>query len=158
MGHTSRNCELTPRCFNCGKVGHATRNCFQPKRLAAMSHEQRNGGRRFKREFHQSGQNANDTNERSESDVNTRFINPSVKTIHEEVMTYVVHDRENCQECNRTAKRCHAMLASELTLECGCKLPIVADACQVHNERMMGGQSVKRYRMFNSSGEEGVSG
>jgi len=28
------------------------------------------------------------------------------------------------------------MLASELTLECGCKLPVVADACQVHDERM----------------------
>jgi len=28
------------------------------------------------------------------------------------------------------------MLASELTLECGCKFPVVADACQVHNERM----------------------
>jgi len=28
------------------------------------------------------------------------------------------------------------MLASELTLDCGCKLPVVADACQVHNERM----------------------
>jgi len=59
-----------------------------------------------------------------------------------------VRDTENCQECNRTAKKCHAMLASELTLECGCKLLVVADACQVHNERMpvcigmMGGQSV----------------
>ena len=44
------------------------------------------------------------------------------------------------------------MLASELTLECGCKLPVVADACQVHNERMpvciglMGDQSVSVLR------------
>ena len=51
-------------------------------------------------------------------------------------MVYVAHDRENCSECVRTAKKCHAMLASELTLECGCKLPVVADACQVHNRRM----------------------
>jgi len=49
VGHTSRNCELTPRCFNCGKVGHTTRNCFQPKRLAAMSHDQRNDGRGFRK-------------------------------------------------------------------------------------------------------------
>jgi len=80
------------------------------------------------------------------------IMKTSVKTIHEEVMMSVVHDTENCQECNRTAKKCHAMLASELTLECGCKLPIVADACQVHNERMtvcigmMGGHSVSVLR------------
>ena len=25
---------------------------------------------------------------------------------------------------------------SEITLECGCKLPVIADACQFHKERM----------------------
>ena len=75
-----------------------------------------------------------------------------MNTIHEEVMVCVAHDRENCHECNRTAKKCHAMLAAELTLECGCKLPVVADASQVHNERMpvciglMGDQSVSVLR------------
>ena len=69
-------------------------------------------------------------NERAGSDSNET----SVKTIHEEVMVYVADDRENCSECVRTAKKCHAMLTSELTLECGCKLPVVADACQVHND------------------------
>jgi len=81
-------------------------------------------------------------------------------------MVCVAHDRENCSECARTAKKCHAMLASELTLEYGSELLVVAHACQVHNERMpvciglMGDQcfSVNRYRMFNSSGEESVSG
>jgi len=75
-----------------------------------------------------------------------------VKTIHEEVMVCVAYDRENYHERNKTAKKCHAMLAaSELTLECGCKLPVAEDACQVHNERMT-------VRMFDSSGEERVSG
>jgi len=75
-----------------------------------------------------------------------------VKTTHEEVMVCVAHDKENCHKCNRTAERCHTMLASELTLECGCKLPVVSDACQVHNERMpvciglMGDQSVSVLR------------
>ena len=59
-----------------------------------------------------------------------------MKTIHEEVTVCVVHDSEHCSECVRTAKKCHAMLASKLTVECGCKLPVVADVCQVHNERM----------------------
>ena len=67
-------------------------------------------------------------------------------------MACVAHDRENCSECVRTVKKCHAMLASELTLECGCKLPVDADACHVHNERMpvctglMGNQSVSVLR------------
>ena len=95
-----------------------------------MSHEQRNVGKGFRKDFQQSSQNGQYRNERAGSDSNET----SVKTIHEEVMVCVAHDRENCSECVRTAKKCHAMLASELTLECGCKLPVVADACQVHNE------------------------
>jgi len=59
-----------------------------------------------------------------------------VKTVHEEVMVCIAHDRESCSECVRTAKKCHATVASELTLECGCKLPVVVVACQVHIERM----------------------
>jgi len=130
VGHTSRNCELTPRCFNCGKVGHSTGNSFHLKTLAAMSHEQRNVGSGFRKDFQQSCENSQYRNERAGSDSNET----SVKTIHEEVMVYVADDRENCSECVRTAKKCHAMLTSELTLECGCKLPVVADACQVHND------------------------
>jgi len=113
-----------------------------------MSHEQRNVGKGFRKDFQQSSQNGQYRNERAGSDSNET----SVKTIHEEVMVCVAHDRENCSECVRTAKKCHAVLASELTLECGCKLPVVADACQVHNERMpvciglMGDQSVSVLR------------
>ena len=70
--------------------------------------------------------------ERAGSDSNETSVN----TIHEEVMVCVAHDTENCSECVRTAKKCHTTLASELTLECECKLLVVADACQVHNKRM----------------------
>jgi len=79
----------------------------------------------FRKEFHQSGRNVNHRNKRSGSDVNASFINPSVKTIHEEVTVCNAHNKESCQDCMRTGKKCHAMLA-ELTLECGCKLPVVA--------------------------------
>ena len=85
-----------------------------------MSHEQRNVGRGFRNDFQQSGQNSQYRNERAGSDSNET----SAKTIHEEVIVCVAHDRENCHECNKTAKKCHAMLASELTLECRCKLPL----------------------------------
>jgi len=108
VGHTSMNCELTPRCFNCGKVGHSAGNCFYPTRLAAMSHEQRNVGRGFRKDFQQSGQNSQYRNERAGSDSNET----SVKTIYEKVMVCVAHDKQNCHECNKTAKKCHAMLAS----------------------------------------------
>ena len=88
------------------------------------------------------------TEMRAGSDVNET----SMKTIHEEVMACNAHIKESCQDRMRTAKKCHAIPASELTLECGCKLPVVADACQVHNERMpicigmMRGQSVSVLR------------
>jgi len=67
-------------------------------------------------------------------------------------MMCAAHDRVNCSECVRTPKKCHTMLTSELTLECGCKLPVVANAGQVHNERMpvcigmVGDQSVSVLR------------
>jgi len=90
VGHSSRNCELTPRRFNCGKVGHSTRNCFHPERLAAMSHEQRNVGRGFRKDFQQqqSRQNSQYRNERAGLDSNET----SVKTIHEEIMVCIAHD------------------------------------------------------------------
>jgi len=52
----------------------------------------------------------------------------------------------------RTAKKCHAVLSSELTLECGCKLPVIANSCQSHKEIvlvcvwMMGEQNVSVLR------------
>jgi len=70
VGYTSRNCELTPRSFIWGKVGHFTGNCFHLKRLAAMSHEQRNVGRGFRKDFQQSGQNSQYRNERAGLDSN----------------------------------------------------------------------------------------
>jgi len=120
-GHLARDCEVRQKCTRCGKVGHTSRSCELTPRCSncgKVGHSTRNC-------FHPKRlATMSDSNE------------TSVKTIHEEVMVCVAHDRENCFECTKTAKKCHAMLATELTLECGCKLPVVADACQVHNERM----------------------
>jgi len=66
-----------------------------------MSREQRNVGRGFRKYFQQSGQNSQYRTEKAGSDSNET----SVKTIHEEVMVCVAHDRENCSECMRTAKK-----------------------------------------------------
>jgi len=59
-----------------------------------MSHEQRNVGRGFTKDFQQSGQNSQYRNERARLDSNET----SVKTIHEELMVCVAHDRENYHE------------------------------------------------------------
>ena len=96
-----------------------------------MSNEQRSDRRDF-RNFQQGGQSGSYRSERSDSDANET----NVKTIHEDVMICNVHNIESCHECNRSAKKCHAMLNSEVTLECSCKLPVIADACQCHKERM----------------------
>jgi len=45
-----------------------------------------------------------------------------------------VHKRESCHECMRSAKKSHAMLNCEVTLECGCKLPVIANACQFYKK------------------------
>jgi len=57
-----------------------------------MSHEQRNVGRGFRKDFQQSGQNSQYRNERAGSDRNET----NVKTNHEEVMVCGAHDRNNC--------------------------------------------------------------
>ena len=51
-------------------------------------------------------------------------------------MHCVAHNREMCKDCirlpgNDNNHACNAMLADTLELKCGCKLPIVADACRV---------------------------
>jgi len=51
-----------------------------------------------------------------------------MKPVHEEVMVCNAHNRECCHKRSTTVAKCHAMLASELTVECGCKLVVVADA------------------------------
>jgi len=96
-----------------------------------MSHDQRNGGRGFRKEYQQSGQNSSYRDERAGTDSNETCV----KTIHEEMRNVIEQLR-----------------SVMLPLECGCKLPVVADACQLHNERMpvcigmMGGQSVSELR------------
>ena len=60
--------------------------------------------------------------------------------------------KEARSECLKPVQKCHAMLSSELTLECGCMLPVISDACQSHKERMpvcigmIGNQSVSVLR------------
>jgi len=36
----------------------------------------------------------------------------------------------------KSVQKCHAVLNAEVTLECGCKLPVIADVCQSYKERM----------------------
>jgi len=52
------------------KFGMPLETCFQPNRVAAVSHEQRNDGRGFRKDFQQSCQNSNYRNDRAGSDVN----------------------------------------------------------------------------------------
>ena len=92
----------------------------------------RNDRKKFRRDYQQSGQSGNYRNDRGGSDANET----SLKTVHDSVMQCTAHDREACGECTKSVKKCHAMLNAEVTLECDCKLPVIADACQSYKERM----------------------
>ena len=70
-----------------------------------MSNEQRSDKCDF-RNFQQGGQSGTYRSARSGSDANET----NVKTMHEDVMICYVHNIESCHECNRSAKKCHAML------------------------------------------------
>ena len=41
------NCGITIKWFNCGKLELTERNCFQPKKVAVMTNENRNDRRNF---------------------------------------------------------------------------------------------------------------
>ena len=48
------------------------------------------------------------------------------------------HTRPHCQECimteeDGTGHLCNAMLADQVVLQCGCKMPVIADACRDAN-------------------------
>ena len=64
------------------------------------------------------------------------MIETSVKTVREYVMQCRAHDREDCSGCLKPVQKFHTMLSYEVTRECGSKLPVIADACQLHKERM----------------------
>ena len=55
---------------------------------------------------------------------------------HEKVMQCRAHNREECSECMKSVQKCHALFNADVTTECGCKSPVIADACQSYKERM----------------------
>ena len=56
-----------------------------------------------------------------------RSSETKMKQVHENVMQCRAHNRKGCSECLKPVQKCHAMLRSEVTPECGRKLPVIAD-------------------------------
>lgn len=116
-------------CYVCGKLGHIAKNCFQRMKAGAMTQS-----------FSSQRTWQNRSYNRNYGGNNTEASGPSHTTQDNNITVYCkAHQRQNCVDCLDLTSPPNghtgcALLASdtprpELTLECGCKVPVVADAC-----------------------------
>ena len=161
------------QCFNCGKQGHISRNCFHLKKVSGMTNVysgQRSYGRfspeaRRRNDF-ENRDSMNDMDRQRDSSMTETKPKEKMNESQEAVMTCKAYDRVRCGLCFKwPAHKCNAMTSSEIELKCGCIVPVIADACCSGRENMpvregmMNGKSVtecnsvKRYRVFNSCSE-----
>jgi len=121
------------KCFICSKVGHIAKNCFKRVQAGALMQRttnqrpwQQRGGYIGNRNYGEASVGSNSGNLVSQQ---AGMGNTNMAYLY-----CKIHGRQQCTECNSTAPpaekhTCNALLAPEVKLECGCKLPVVADAC-----------------------------
>ena len=117
-------------CFNCGKPGHIAKNCFQKQKLGAMTQQYtpqrpftpRSEGYQFRRQD-QMIQRQGQAEQSTAAESNTKLCG-----------VCKAHGKGDCTDCwdfspSTKTHTCNALLSPEVKLECGCKLPVVAQAC-----------------------------
>jgi transposase InsO family protein len=132
----SRKGAIVKRCYVCNKEGHIAKNCFRRQKTAAME----NSGPRRWNTFREQYPKV----ERSDGNAWVRKpSNETNQTSNRREVKCKMHGKELCPECldiegsQKAGHECSAILANGIELKCGCRIPVVADACSTERRQRM---------------------
>jgi hypothetical protein len=135
--------QQTKRCYACNRVGHVARNCRMNKVAGLQTFEGRGNFNRgnqggWNKQVSSGPYNSNRCGgyQASGRPPQSYAANAGNENSPAAIFKCLAHNRDNCKDCATkclasSEHQCNALLSTSVTLDCGCKLPVVADACNL---------------------------